>query len=138
MSDLNVIWQAEKEELERAKTIQERLYKTKRELEQARMQGDFTTAGQLQHGTIPQLEQEMQDLDNVNNIDQTRKSHKTLAEYVSADAIATCVAHHTGIPVSKITGSESKKHLDMEKKLREEVRGLIVLYSVLLNTLSTK
>mmetsp|Transcript_11378 Transcript_11378/g.17048 ORF Transcript_11378/g.17048 Transcript_11378/m.17048 type:complete len:591 (+) Transcript_11378:22-1794(+) len=123
LRDLNVIWQAEKEELERAKTIQERLDKAKRDLEQARMQGDFTTAGQLQHGTIPQLEQEMQDLENVNNVDQTRKNCKMLAEYVSADAVATCVARHTGIPVSKITGSESKKLLDMEKKLRESVVG---------------
>ena len=42
-----------------------------------------------------------------------------LEEYVSADAIATCVARHTGIPVSRLTGSESKKLLDMEKKLAE-------------------
>ena len=42
-----------------------------------------------------------------------------LAEYVSSGAITSCVAKHTGIPVSKITGSESAKLLDMESNLRE-------------------
>ena len=44
-------------------------------------------------------------------------SHKMLIEFVSTDAIATCVARHTGIPVSHLTGSESKKLLDIENKL---------------------
>jgi ATP-dependent Clp protease ATP-binding subunit ClpB len=46
-----------------------------------------------------------------------------LADFVSAEAIATVVARHTGIPVSRITGSESKKLLHLEDKLRESVVG---------------
>lgn len=126
LNGLNFTWQAEKEELERAKTIQERLDRAKRDLEQARRQGDFSTAGKLQHGTIPQLEEEMHELETFNTTDQGRNTHKMLAEYVSADAIATCVARHTGIPVSKISGSEAEKLLDMEKKL-EEVNNLLFI-----------
>lgn len=117
LSNLNEIWKEEKEELERAKTIQERLDKARRDLENARRKGDLNAAGKLQHGIIPQLEHELQDIENADG--KKKKSHKMLAEFVSADAIATCVARHTGIPVSKITGSESKKLLDMETKLRE-------------------
>eukprot|EP00557_Chaetoceros_sp_GSL56_P005645 CAMPEP_0176498232 /NCGR_PEP_ID=MMETSP0200_2-20121128/12200_1 /TAXON_ID=947934 /ORGANISM="Chaetoceros sp., Strain GSL56" /LENGTH=833 /DNA_ID=CAMNT_0017896403 /DNA_START=264 /DNA_END=2765 /DNA_ORIENTATION=- len=120
LSNLNDIWKDEKEELERAKTIQERLDKARRDLENARRKGDLNAAGQLQHGVIPQLEQELQDIESA---DGKKKSHKMLAEFVSAEAIATCVARHTGIPVSKITGSESKKLLEMETKLRESVVG---------------
>jgi len=46
-----------------------------------------------------------------------------LAEAVTADAIATIVARHTGIPVSRITGSESRKMMTMEDKLRERSVG---------------
>lgn len=120
LANLNVIWKEEKEELERAKTIQERLDKARRDLENARRKGDLNAAGKLQHGVIPQLEYELQDIENA---DGKKKSHKMLAEFVSAEAIATCVARHTGIPVSKITGSESRKLLNIESKLRESVVG---------------
>lgn len=119
LDDLTYVWQSEKDELERAKTVQERLETAKIELEKARRTGDFNTAGKLQHGTIPQLEQEMQLLESKPN----EPHHKMLAEFVSADAIATCVARHTGIPVSRISGSETKKLLKMEDKLRETVVG---------------
>jgi len=47
-----------------------------------------------------------------------KKKQKMLDEFVSADAIAVCIARHTGIPVSRLTSSESKKLLSMEKKLQ--------------------
>ena len=49
--------------------------------------------------------------------------HKMLSDFVSADAIATVVARHTGIPVSRITGSESRKLLKLEDQLRQRVVG---------------
>jgi len=131
LSDLNMVWQAEREELQRTKTVQERLDTARRDLEKARQQGDFTTAGQLQHGTIPQLAQELQDIENAAEGGDKKKSHKMLAEFVSADAIASCVARHTGIPVSRITGSESKKLLDMESKLREVSFWIVRLWTTL-------
>jgi len=117
--ELNTVWQAEREELDKTKSIQEELDTAKNDLEKARRKGDFAVAGQLQHSTIPQLELELQEIEN--NVDVKEK--KMLAEYVSSGAIASCVAKHTGIPVSKITGSESAKLLDMESKLRESVVG---------------
>lgn len=117
--ELNTVWQAEREELDKTKSIQEELDTAKNDLEKARRKGDFAVAGKLQHSTIPQLELELQEIEN--NVDVKEK--KMLAEYVSSGAIASCVAKHTGIPVSKITGSESAKLLDMESKLRESVVG---------------
>mmetsp|Transcript_13912 Transcript_13912/g.20633 ORF Transcript_13912/g.20633 Transcript_13912/m.20633 type:complete len:280 (-) Transcript_13912:513-1352(-) len=46
-----------------------------------------------------------------------------LADSVSAEAIANVISRHTGIPVSRITGSESTKLLHMEEKLEERVVG---------------
>jgi len=52
-----------------------------------------------------------------------KKRFKMLSDAVTADAIATVIARHTGIPVSRITGSESRKLLRMEERLRERVVG---------------
>ena len=58
------------------------------------------------------------------DIKPNKKNKGTLlADAVTADAIATIVARHTGIPVSRITGSESKKLLHMEDQLRQRVVG---------------
>ena len=122
--ELNTVWQAEREELDKTKSIQEKLDTAKNDLEKARRKGDFAVAGKLQHSTIPQLELELQEIEN--NVDVKEK--KMLAEYVSSGAIASCVAKHTGIPVSKITGSESAKLLDMESKLREVRHGIYYLF----------
>lgn len=74
------------------------------------------------HGTIPKLEHELHDLEEGATTNEGSKD-KMLAEAVTADAIATIIARHTGIPVSRIAGDESKKLLHMEDKLRQRVVG---------------
>ena len=119
LEKLTNIWEEERKELERAKTVQERLDQAKRALEKARRDGDFATAGELQHGTIPNLRKELEELENESDVDKGKGNPKMLAEFVSGEAVATCVAKYTGIPVSKITGNESDKLLHMEQKLKE-------------------
>ncbi len=117
LSGLNEMWRAERDELDRTKIIQKELDEAKKNCEKARMAGDFATAGKLKHGTIPELESKLRSIENA--MENNDKPHKMLSEFVSKDAIATCIARHTGIPVSKITGNESKKLLDMESILRQ-------------------
>lgn len=117
---LQKMWVAEKEELDKGKELQERLDAARRELNLARKQGDLAKAAELQHAVIPSLEDEMEAWDRE---DSEPSQHKMLSDYVSADAIATVVARHTGIPVSRITGSESRKLLHLEDRLRERVVG---------------
>jgi ATP-dependent Clp protease ATP-binding subunit ClpB len=119
------VWQEEREELNRVKEVKEELADVRRQVDIARSKGDFNKAGELLHSIIPKLEHELHDLEES---DETasgprKKKKKLLAEAVTADAISTIVARHTGIPVSRITGSESKKLLKMEDKLRERVVG---------------
>ncbi|GAX28284.1 hypothetical protein FisN_27Hh065 [Fistulifera solaris] len=112
-------WEAEKAELERVKTLQTDLQDAQVALEQARRQGNFTKAGELMHSTIPNLQHELE------RVEQTISSHpKMLADAVTAEAIAAIVSRHTGIPVSKITGAEeSQKLLHLEDELRQRVVG---------------
>jgi ATP-dependent Clp protease ATP-binding subunit ClpB len=105
------VWQEEREELNRVKEVKEELADARRQVDIARSKGDFNKAGELLHSTIPKLELQLHDLEGA---DETasgpgKKKKKLLAEAVTADAISTIVARHTGIPVSRITGSESKQ-----------------------------
>jgi ATP-dependent Clp protease ATP-binding subunit ClpB len=120
---LNKLWMTEKEELEKSKKLQEKLDVARRELTVARKTGDLAKAAELQHSVIPSLEAELESLDKDDSSGSSGQQHKMLADYVSAEAIATVVARHTGIPVSRITGSESRKLLHLEDRLRKRVVG---------------
>eukprot|EP00547_Thalassionema_nitzschioides_P016029 CAMPEP_0194252924 /NCGR_PEP_ID=MMETSP0158-20130606/28734_1 /TAXON_ID=33649 /ORGANISM="Thalassionema nitzschioides, Strain L26-B" /LENGTH=841 /DNA_ID=CAMNT_0038990471 /DNA_START=55 /DNA_END=2580 /DNA_ORIENTATION=- len=120
------IWQEERQELSRVKDLKEDLAKAQREMQVARSKGDYAKAGELLHSTIPNLEDEIARLEEEEDptvLSKQKKKRKLLAEAVTADAIATIVARHTGIPVSRITGSESRKLLHMEDQLRKRVVG---------------
>ena len=120
---LTDIWLNEKKELTRVQDKKGELEKARTELEVARRRGDFAKAGELLHGTIPLLEHELEKLEH--SVDNGKKDRrgKMLADSVSAEAIATIIARHTGIPVSRIAGDESQKLLHMEDKMRERVVG---------------
>ena len=136
VQQLTEVWQKEKEDLNRVQTKKEQLEQAKKEMELARQRGDYNRAAELLHGTIPAMEQELSQLvmemdDKVNSSSNSNISGSTahpakmLADSVTADVIATIVARHTGIPVSRIsTGSqESYQLLHIEDTLRQRVVG---------------
>jgi ATP-dependent Clp protease ATP-binding subunit ClpB len=128
LKELNAKWQEEKDELGRTKQLQEELDALKLELKKARQQGDLARAGELMYDKIPKMEHELEelekkDLESKNEDGSSTKKMKMLADSVTSEAIATIIARHTGIPVSRITGSESKKLLHMEDELRRRVVG---------------
>jgi ATP-dependent Clp protease ATP-binding subunit ClpB len=125
---LTDLWIEEKSELSRVKKVKEELEQANLEVEAARRKGDFTRAGELMHAIIPKLVHDLETLESVVEKggeigNKSNKSHKMLADAVTADAIATIIARHTGIPVSRVAGNESAKLLRMEDKLRERVVG---------------
>jgi ATP-dependent Clp protease ATP-binding subunit ClpB len=122
---LTELWQAERKELTRVQDIKKELESARTELEQARRDGNFNRAGELMHGTIPQLERDLHDAEQTGGRRATNKPGGVmLSDSVTPDAIATIVARHTGIPVSKIASSkESSRLLNLEGSLRKRVVG---------------
>jgi len=118
-------WQEERRSLNRVKDLKEELAKAQREVEVARSKGDFAKAGELLHSTLPGLRHELEERENEEDRTATsnKEHNRLLNEAVDANAIATIVARATGIPVSKITGKESRKLLHMEDQLRTRVVG---------------
>jgi len=123
MENLTSLWNEEKEELNQVKVLKEELGQARLQIEKARRTGGYTEAGELLHSTIPRLEKQLETLEHEQENPQSKKKRKMLADAVTAEAIGTIIARQTGIPVSRITGNESKKLLTMEEKLEERVVG---------------
>ena len=105
------------------KNINEDIKKKKKELEDARFKldqaenhYDLEQAAILRHGTIPQLEKELEDLNN-------REKNKILSDTVTEDDIAKIIAKWTNIPVAKLVSSEKDKLLHLEENMKKRVMG---------------
>ena len=117
-SDLDEIWKAEKAALQGSVHVKEALERARLDLETAQRAGDLTRMSELQYGRIPELEKQLDLAANVEMQDM-----KLLINKVGEEEIAEVVSRSTGIPVSKMLGSEREKLLQMETKLGERVIG---------------
>ena len=114
-------WQSEKDEIGKMRTGKEKLEQAKLELEQARNAGDLNRAAELQYGTIPTLEKQLES--EQNRLADLQKDGVYLKEEVSAEDVAEVVAKWTGVPVSKMLEGEMQKLVTMESGLRKRVIG---------------
>jgi ATP-dependent Clp protease ATP-binding subunit ClpB len=113
---LTATWQGEKNKLNAAQKTKERLEQARSELEIAQRNGDWTRAGELTYGVIPELERSLK------AAEEEGKSH-ALNEEVRDDHIASIVSRWTGIPVDKMLEGERHKLLAMEENLGNRVVG---------------
>lgn len=121
LDGLQSLWATEKAELEKSKKLQGQLDAARRELERAVKRGDLAKAAELLHATIPALGEEVEAWDGAEAAPD--RPRRMLSDCVSAEAIAAVVAQHTGIPVESLTGSEARKLLMLEERLRARVVG---------------
>jgi ATP-dependent Clp protease ATP-binding subunit ClpB len=115
-ASLTAQWRAEKEKLAGAQKIKEDLEKARLELEQAQRRGDWSRAGELTYGKIPELEKKLKDAEGAGK-------SRMLNEEVTAEDIAAVVSRWTGIPVDKMLEGEREKLLQMELALAKRVVG---------------
>ena len=109
-------WRAEKDSLSSAQKVKEHLDQARTELEQALRRGDLAKAGELQYGTIPDLERKAQAA-------QAGQHNRMLNEEVTDSDIAAVVSRWTGVPVDKMLEGERDKLLKMEEVLGKRVIG---------------
>jgi ATP-dependent Clp protease ATP-binding subunit ClpB len=112
------LWKAEKAALQGSVHIKEALERARLDLETAQRAGDLTRMSELQYGRIPELVKQLEQASNVEMQDM-----KLLINKVGEEEIAEVVSRSTGIPVSKMLGSERDKLLQMETMLSEQVIG---------------
>lgn len=118
---LKTVWQKEKEDIARIKTLKEEIEKTKILAERAEREGDYNKAAELKYGKLHELTKNLSTAQEILRDDDGHK--RMLKEEVRDEDIAGIVAQWTGIPVSKMLESEAHKLLKMEDGLRERVVG---------------
>jgi len=117
-SDLEEVWKSEKAALQGTTQIKESLERARLDLETAQRAGDLARMSELQYGRIPEL---VKQLDLAANVEM--QDLKLLVNKVGEEEIASVVARWTGIPVSKMLGSEREKLLTMEDEIGKRVVG---------------
>ncbi len=123
ISDLDVIWQAEKAQAFGSKDLREEIDRIKFQIEEQTRKGDFNKVAELQYGKLPDLEKRLKAAQDSESKPGTSNAPKLLRTQVGAEEIAEVVARSTGIPVSKLMQGERDKLLVMEDKLHERVVG---------------
>ncbi|MDZ7791593.1 MAG: ATP-dependent chaperone ClpB [Xanthomonadales bacterium] len=118
-ADLDEVWKTEKASVQDATHIKEELERARAELDNARRAQDLSRMAELQHGRIPELEQQLEQAES----SETTDHFQLLRNKVTEEEIAEVVSRWTGIPVSKMLEAERDKLLKMEEALHERVIG---------------
>ena len=102
-----------------AKELDKELREILKQKDDAVRSQDFDRAGELR-------DREMEIKEEIRNIASTKKNEEDGGEdspFVDAEEIAHIVASWTGVPVNKITESESEKLMHMEDTLHQRIIG---------------
>ena len=115
-------WQREKESLGTVGKIKEEIDHAKTAAEQATRSGDLGRAAEIQYGTIPQLERQLQEAEG-QLASRSGEGRRFLKEEVTADDIAEVVSRWTGIPVTRMMETERERLAKLEDELARRVVG---------------
>ncbi|MGI3210802.1 ATP-dependent chaperone ClpB [Roseovarius tibetensis] len=116
-AEMTAQWQAERDKLASARDLKEQLDRARAELDSATRSANYARAGELQYGTIPELEKRLSDAEKRGDDDMM------VEEAVRPEQIAQVVERWTGIPTAKMLEGERDKLLGMEANLHRRVVG---------------
>lgn len=116
--NLENIWDQEKASLQNEHNIKSALEKAQFELETATRESDFARMSELTYGNIPNLEKELEKLQQQ---ESSKNTNRLIHNEVTEQEIANVISQWTGIPLSKLTSDEQEKLLHIEDALRKQV-----------------
>ena len=112
-------WDDEKKSVENLSKIREEIEDVNRQIQAAQQGYDLEKAAQLQYGRLPQLQKQLEE-------EEEKVKNKDLSlvhESVTDEEIARIISRWTGIPVAKLTESETNKTLHLDEELHKRVIG---------------
>ncbi|MBX7245968.1 MAG: ATP-dependent chaperone ClpB [Candidatus Sumerlaeaceae bacterium] len=115
---LEAQWSAEKQIGDKIADVKKAMDATQLGIEKAQQQADWNKVAELQHGRLPQLQQELAKLQAAGE-----SSKGMAAMEVSEENIAEIVARWTHIPVTRLMEGEAMKLVKMDERLAERVVG---------------
>ena len=114
--EFNKNWKKEKEKILDIQKLKSTIDHNKNILNILQREGKLSEAGELAYSKIPNLENELKQL-------ESKKEQKILSKSVSADEIAEVISKATGIPVDRMLEGEKQKIINMESELKKKVIG---------------
>ncbi len=115
-------WQNEKKIIDESRSLQAQIEGLKNQLELAQREGNLSRASEIQYGSLPNAELELESFGNHLN-ELQGQGRKLLKEEVTEEDVASVVAAWTGIPVNRLKEGEKEKLLSIESRLGERVIG---------------
>ncbi len=120
-NELEVHWKNEKDIITNIRTAKKDIDTLKQEAEITERRGDLQKVAEIRYAQIPAKEKEITQLEK--KLTAVQKGRAILKEEVTEEDIANVVSRWTGIPVSKMLESETKKLARMEEELSSRVVG---------------
>ena len=112
-------WENEKNAASKLSAIREQIEDVRAQIEVAQRNYDLNKAAELQYGTLPRLQDELEREEEL-----VKSREMTLVhESVSDDEIEKIISRWTGIPVAKLNESERMKTLHLDDELHKRVIG---------------
>lgn len=132
-NQIKIQWAAEKERIQRIRTIKSEIEQYKSQAEILEREGNLGKVAEIRYGTLINLERELKK--ETEELSRLKKEKHFLKEEVESEEIAGIVSKWTGIPVSKMLESERQKLLGLEKQLHGRVVGQDEAVSVVSNAI---
>lgn len=114
-------WQGQRDLVTSIKAKKAEQEDLRRQAEAAKRQGDLSKAAEYEYGKIPEIDKEIQSIQE--QLNQSQEQSTFIREEVTAEDIAMVVSRWTGIPVNKMLESDSERLLHMEERLTQRVVG---------------
>jgi len=114
-------WNKEKGYVTDIKNLKEKLEQVKHEVETAMRDGNYEKAARLRYSESASIEKMIEQKSRA--LAELQSGFKMLKEEIDEDDIAETVSKWTGIPVTRLTETESEKLLRLEDYLHKRVVG---------------
>ena len=118
---LQAQWSAEKDGVQKVRSLREQIDNVKIEIAQAERAYDLNKAAELKYGQLTELDRRLNALQE--QVSGPAGATRLLKEEVDEEDIAEVVSRWTGVPVSKLLEGEMKKLLALEDELHKRVIG---------------
>jgi len=111
----------EKETFNATSVLKSKIEELRAKAERAKRESKFDEAARIEHGEIPELENQIRI--NEEKWEKMQEAGTLLRNSVDEEAIASIVSRWTGIPVNKMMTSQKQRVLQVESVLRQDVIG---------------
>jgi ATP-dependent Clp protease ATP-binding subunit ClpB len=114
-------WDKEKGAITKIQEIKEKIEELKNEANSAEKIGDLGRVAEIKYGKLIDLEKEL--ARRKDELNKLQKESAMLRQEVDDEDITRVISEWTGIPLTKLMETDSKKLLEMEDRLKVKVVG---------------